>query len=69
MRQCSPPGIFTVDELVPLTPVALLMYVTCGGDEASMSRALSHKRGRKPARLYDDAERYVDRAEKRGEGY
>jgi hypothetical protein len=58
-----------VDVIVPLTPAAILVYVNAGGDETTLAAALSHKRGRKPTRLFSDVERYVDRADARGEGY
>lgn len=58
-----------VRSCVPLTPSALLVYVAAGGDETTLDIACQHKRGRKPARLYDEAEAYVTRADRREEGY
>jgi hypothetical protein len=64
------PGGHTPNEIIPLTPTALIMYVIAGGTEETLEAALAHKRGRKPtATLYDDAEVYTTRADLHKSGY
>jgi hypothetical protein len=62
-------GSHPVDECVPLTPVAVLVYAKCGGTEDTMTVACSHKRGRKPSRVLSDTEAYVDKADASQAGY